>query len=82
VGCGASAPKTTLLRLALVHPTDGPAQVVLDPAATMAGRGAYLCASGRAPLSQCLRRAGARGGLSRAFRARVTLSPDFVESIC
>jgi predicted RNA-binding protein YlxR (DUF448 family) len=59
---------------------------VLDPAATMPGRGAYLCrAAGEPdaaalPHPDCLERATRRGGLARGLRAPVAVVDNFVES--
>ncbi len=81
------APKATLARLALDPTAPRPARgaertAVLDPAQRLPGRGAYLCRDERvaAPAAACLRRALQRGGLSRAFRARVSIGDEFVES--
>jgi predicted RNA-binding protein YlxR (DUF448 family) len=83
VGCGRIAPKPALVRLALAEDEQGQRRrVVLDCSGALPGRGAYLCAAerGQVPAAECLTGATRRGGLARAFRAAVTLSPDFVES--
>jgi predicted RNA-binding protein YlxR (DUF448 family) len=68
-GCGATAPKSTLTRLAL-----GPGgRAELDREGRAGGRGAYVCSP------DCLDRATRRGGLARAFRAAVTAAPHRVE---
>jgi predicted RNA-binding protein YlxR (DUF448 family) len=56
---------------------------VLDPAATMPGRGAYLCRGALAgqPAGACLALARRRGGIARALRASVTLDPELLESV-
>jgi len=50
-------------------------RAVVDPAQRRPGRGAYVH-----PDEQCLTRASRRGGLARAFRARVESAPDALES--
>jgi predicted RNA-binding protein YlxR (DUF448 family) len=50
-------------------------RVVLDPSATMPGRGAYLCG----PV--CAERAIKRRAVSRALRGPAEISEDFVESM-
>jgi predicted RNA-binding protein YlxR (DUF448 family) len=77
------APKPTLVRLALGAPSQsGRRTAVLDRAQRLPGRGAYLCPAGSAPrpAAACLQAALKRGGLSRAFRASVSIDDDFVES--
>ncbi|TMK42693.1 MAG: YlxR family protein [Actinobacteria bacterium] len=69
-GCGRSAPKGALLRLAL----DGD-RVVLDRAARRPGRGVYVCSAG-----PCLEKAVRGGGLVRGFRRAVKLQPESLES--
>jgi predicted RNA-binding protein YlxR (DUF448 family) len=59
-----------LLRLVAVE-----RRVVLDPAATMPGRGAYVCGP------DCAERAVKRRAVSRALRGTAEISEDFVESI-
>jgi len=77
------ASKPTLVRLALA--TGSPSArrtAVVDRAQRLPGRGAYLCrgqVAGR-PAEACLDRALQRGGLSRAFRAAVSIDDEFVES--
>lgn len=89
VGCGRIAPKSELLRIALVRDGDGPSRrVVLDRAGTVQGRGAYLCraeATG-APAAACLALAARRGAIARALRwaqrdRSVTLDPELIESV-
>jgi predicted RNA-binding protein YlxR (DUF448 family) len=60
-----------------------PAQIVIDGARRMPGRGAYLCrgAADDAPKLDCLRLADRRGGLVRALRSRVPMSRELVESL-
>jgi uncharacterized protein len=70
VGCGRSAPKAELIRIALAGD-----KVVVDRAARLPGRGAYV--HGRA----CADRAVARRAFGRAFRRAVAVPPDFVESL-
>jgi predicted RNA-binding protein YlxR (DUF448 family) len=48
---------------------------VLDPAQRADGRGAYVHRD-----DDCLARAKRRGGLARAFRARVSSAPEGLES--
>jgi predicted RNA-binding protein YlxR (DUF448 family) len=59
-----------LLRLVAVE-----RRAVLDPAATMPGRGAYVCGP------DCAERAVKRRAVSRALRGAAEISEDFVESI-
>jgi predicted RNA-binding protein YlxR (DUF448 family) len=63
-------PKPELLRLVAVS-----GRVVLDPAATLPGRGAYVCGP------ECAERAVKRRAVSRALRGPAEISEDFVESI-
>jgi len=82
IGCGQRAPKRELVRLAL-RDDDGRLLAVADPRKRLPGRGAYLCA-GLGPAGanpSCLEAASRRGGLSRAFRARVSAGPELVESV-
>jgi uncharacterized protein len=77
VGCGRVAPKSELLRLAVSRDADErrARRAVVDPAAILPGRGAYLC-RGVAPLtpdSDCLQLATRRGGIARALRRAVEL---------
>jgi predicted RNA-binding protein YlxR (DUF448 family) len=89
VGCGRVAPKTELLRLAVSERRsfeesgDRLRRAVLDRAATMPGRGAYLCPAGAAgePAADCLERATRRGALARALRCAVKIDPKLLESI-
>lgn len=73
------------MRLALSDGSGGEgAAVVLDPAARMPGRGAYVCrVDGESrPSARCLALAVRRGGIARALRCRAQLNPqDFVESV-
>jgi predicted RNA-binding protein YlxR (DUF448 family) len=63
---------------------DGHSQrVVLDPACTMGGRGAYLCrgASGSEPAPDCLTLATRRGRIARALRSGVAIDAKLIESV-
>ncbi|HEY4896974.1 MAG TPA: YlxR family protein [Solirubrobacteraceae bacterium] len=84
VGCGRTAPKIELVRIALVRGENPRGAVaVADSECRMPGRGAYLC-RGRAPevpAAECLEQAARRGGVARALRAAVTLDPKLVESV-
>jgi len=93
VGCGRTAPKSELLRIAAAdRPAAGPGEraariAVADRDARMPGRGAYLCRAAD-PVAgsglvdpECLQRATRRGGIARALRAAVTLDPKLVESV-
>jgi hypothetical protein len=71
VACGRRAPKATLRRLAVVGE-----RVVADPAATLPGRGAYVCDPA------CARAAIERRAFARAFRRAVSIDDDLVESVC
>jgi predicted RNA-binding protein YlxR (DUF448 family) len=55
---------------------------VLDSAARMPGRGAYLCAGQTpgAPAADCLELARRRGGIARALRCAVTIDAELLES--
>jgi len=77
VGCGRSAPKGELARLALTDPAPvgAGAVLVVDRAQRMPGRGAYVCSDA------CLARARRRGGLQRAFRRPVSIDAQTVESV-
>jgi len=70
VGCGRRAPKSALRRVALVDD-----RLVADAAATLPGRGAYVCDAA------CARAAIERRAFSRAFRRAVSVGDDLVESI-
>jgi predicted RNA-binding protein YlxR (DUF448 family) len=70
VGCGKSAPKGELARLALA---DG--VLTVDRAQRMPGRGAYVCSDA------CLAVAARRGALQRAFRRQVSIDAQTVESV-
>jgi len=79
VGCGRTAPKDELLRIAACGRV-----AVLDPPARLPGRGAYLCragADGDVPAPACLERAVKRRALPRALRAPVSLEDKLVESV-
>jgi len=56
---------------------------MLDRAATMPGRGAYLCRAGTPgePFADCMTLATRGGGLARALRCTVKIDREFVESI-
>jgi len=89
VGCGRVAPKTELLRLAVTDRcSTGEREhrfrwAVPDRAATMPGRGAYLCRVGTPgePSADCMTLAKRGGGLARALRCTVRIDSEFVESI-
>ena len=84
VGCGRTAPKFELVRIAAMRDRDGGARrAVQDRAGTMPGRGAYVCRAGEseAPAEACLAQAVRRGGIARALRAAVTLDPKLVELV-
>jgi hypothetical protein len=49
--------------------------VIVDDAARMPGRGAYVCSD------TCLAAASRRGGLQRAFRRSVSIDAQTVESV-
>ena len=70
MACGRRAAKADLVRLVA---RDGDAAV--DRPQTLDGRGAYVCDAA------CLRRAAARGALSRALRRAVTIDAQTVESL-
>ena len=57
---------------------------VLDRAARLPGRGAYLCRAnmdGDVPTPDCLALATKRRAVARALRASVSLDPKLVESM-
>jgi uncharacterized protein len=70
VACGRRAPKAALRRFA-VHGE----RVVLDPAGSLPGRGAYVCDAA------CARAAIERRAFPRAFRRAVSVDHDLVESV-
>src|SRR5204863_4809214 len=70
VGCGQTASKADLVRIALAGD-----EVVVDRAARLPGRGAYV----HGPA--CADRAVARRAFARAFRRSVAVPPNFVESV-
>jgi predicted RNA-binding protein YlxR (DUF448 family) len=70
VGCGQTAPKAELVRIALAGD-----EVVVDRAARLPGRGAYVHGQ------DCAARAVSRRAFGRAFRRAVAVPPDFVESV-
>jgi predicted RNA-binding protein YlxR (DUF448 family) len=51
----------------------------MDSAATMPGRGAYLCASEGRPVAECLELARKRGGFARTLRCAATVDLELVE---
>jgi predicted RNA-binding protein YlxR (DUF448 family) len=63
-------PKAELLRL-----VEERGRVVVDPAAVLPGRGAYVCDA------DCAERAIRRRAIGRALRGGVEIPPDFVESV-
>jgi uncharacterized protein len=83
VGCGLTAPKSELLRIALVDGALGKNRAILDPEARLPGRGAYLHIGedGSSPNPVCLAEAVRRGGIARTLRAKATLDPKLVESV-
>ncbi|HEV3318193.1 MAG TPA: YlxR family protein [Solirubrobacteraceae bacterium] len=84
VGCGRTASKPELLRIALGRTGAGRTRpAVLDRDGTMPGRGAYLCrgASAGEPAADCLALAIRGGGIARALRCAVTLPDELVESV-
>ncbi|MGN6373016.1 MAG: YlxR family protein [Solirubrobacteraceae bacterium] len=83
VGCGRTAPKGELVRLASVAGGAGnPMTVIVDARGTLPGRGAYLCREPGGRLrGECLALAGRRKALPRAFRRAVDLSDELVESV-
>jgi predicted RNA-binding protein YlxR (DUF448 family) len=62
-------------------------RAVLDPAGSLPGRGAYLCAGPGDPNApilpnpDCLQLAERRRGIARALRCSVTLDTEIVESV-
>jgi predicted RNA-binding protein YlxR (DUF448 family) len=50
-------------------------RVVVDPAARLPGRGAYVCDA------DCAERALKRRAVTRALRRTAEIPPDFVESV-
>jgi predicted RNA-binding protein YlxR (DUF448 family) len=70
VGCGQTASKADLVRIALAGD-----EVGVDRAARLPGRGAYV--HGQA----CAARAVTRRAFGRAFRRSVAVPPNFVESL-
>ncbi|MGI8556726.1 MAG: YlxR family protein [Solirubrobacteraceae bacterium] len=72
VGCGQSAPKRELLRLAVA--AERPGLAVADEAARIPGRGAYIHRR-----AACLADAARRGGAARTLRGNVKIDPEIVE---
>ncbi len=78
VGCGRIAPKSELVRLAVVG-DDGARRAqraVFDLAGVLPGRGAYLCRGSSQPnpaSADCLQSALHRGGIARTLRRNVKL---------
>jgi len=78
------APKPELMRLASVPM--GPTRrltAMLDRAATMPGRGAYVCiaeSGAEGPSLQCMKLATRKGALQRAFRQAVEVPGELLES--
>jgi hypothetical protein len=67
------------VRIALVRDRDRrAARALVDPLATMGGRGAYLCrgTGPDQPAAECLARATHRGGIARALRAPKGTQPE------
>ena len=75
------APKPELIRFAVAREDGARKRAVIDVAAIMPGRGAYLCASEGVPVAGCLELARKRGGFARALRCAVTVDPELVESV-
>jgi predicted RNA-binding protein YlxR (DUF448 family) len=76
------APKSELIRVAVAGAGESDrSRAVIDHAALLPGRGAYLCRGAQVtePLAACLAAATRRGGLARALRAPVTLSVEPIE---
>jgi predicted RNA-binding protein YlxR (DUF448 family) len=71
VGCRRRATKPELIRLAAV---DG--RLVLDRAAKLPGRGAWVCRD-----RACLEGAIERRAFARALRAPVAVTPELLESV-
>jgi predicted RNA-binding protein YlxR (DUF448 family) len=71
------------VRLAVAREGGTHPEVVIDRTRRMHGRGAYLCrgAANDEPAMACLRLAQRKGGLARALRSRVPMSPELVESL-
>ena len=70
MACGRRASKAALRRVVVVGD-----RVVADPAATLPGRGAYVCDA------TCAQTAIDRRAFPRAFRRAVSVGDDLVESI-
>jgi predicted RNA-binding protein YlxR (DUF448 family) len=88
IGCGRIAPKAELVRLAVrIEDRGRSRRAVIDPAGTLPGRGAYLCAgpgdtnAPTPPNPDCLQLAERRRGVARALRCPATLDPEIVESV-
>jgi predicted RNA-binding protein YlxR (DUF448 family) len=77
VGCGRTAPKSELVRLALAREASERRshRAVIDTSKTMPGRGAYLCrgTDPTHPDPACLELALRRGGIARTLRRAVKL---------
>ncbi len=73
------------MRFAVAAPGDasGVRLAVLDEAARIDGRGAYLCRAeaGDGPRPECAQAAIRRNGFARTLRTKVTLDPKLVESV-
>jgi predicted RNA-binding protein YlxR (DUF448 family) len=82
VGCGRIAPKSELVRIALVR-RDARPRAVLDRARTLPGRGAYLCREGASdsPAERCFALARRNGGVARTLRAAVRIDGELLESV-
>jgi predicted RNA-binding protein YlxR (DUF448 family) len=70
VACGRRASKAALHRFAVRGE-----RVVVDPAGSLPGRGAYVCDAA------CARAAIERRAFPRAFRRAVSVDHDLVESV-
>ena len=84
MGCGRVAPKSELVRIALIG-TPGPhPRAVIDADGTLPGRGAYLCHDTRGPAARpaagCTARALRKRGLARALRAPLRIDTELIES--
>jgi len=76
-----------LLRIALAETTAEPSggarrRAVLDRAARMQGRGAYVCMERDGePARPCLARAASRAAIARTLRCAVEIDPELIESV-
>ena len=77
------APKPELVRFAAVRDRDKTSLAIADRRGVLPGRGAYLCVGSEPgiPAADCLELARKRGGMARALRCSVRISPELVESV-